>query len=662
MISAISAGLRLRAMFASLGLLFMPMAFADASGMKADQLVELPFEQLLTLEVSSASRYPQKIGEAPSAAVVVDAAQIRAFGYRTLADVLRSMPGLYITEDHSWNYIGVRGFARPGDYNTRVLLLVDGYRSNDNIYNQAYLGNEFMVDIDLIERVEFIPGPGASVYGDNAFFGVINVITKSAAALQGSTVSAAAGSHDSYQAGYRYGNRYDNGAELVMAVTHYDSQGRDWFSPEYNAVAHDLDGERYTKLFAKLRYQEWTLEGGYMKRPRQNPAAPYGVEFGDTRMETVDTHAFLNASYNTALSQTLDLSGTLYYGAFDYDGNYPYPGTLNVDRSRGRRAGGELRLLSTAFSGHKLMGGVEYQKDLRQMQRNDDRTPPLNYFTQNTEPHKYGVFVQDEYALRDDLLLNAGLRYDHYSTTGGTANPRLALIYHPAPGNGFKLLYGSAYRTPNAYELYYSSELTASTYKGNPNLDPERIKTYEAVFEKTLGGAWHGTLSLFRYNITDLISQVRDPLDNKLVFVNAEDMHASGVELTVDKYWQNGARLTGNVSLQEARSDEDDEWLINSPRVLGKVALAVPLGDAWQAGGELQYTGKRRTEDGEAGAYTLANLTMSRRDVVKGLDIAVSAYNLFDKEYDAPADRGVFVQDVLRQDGRTLCIKLDYRF
>lgn len=643
--------------------LLIPWLAAQAgepAALTAGQLVDIPFEQLVTLEVSGASRYPQKIGEAPSAAVVVDAEEIRAYGHRTLADILRGMPGLYISNDHSWSYIGVRGFSRPGDYNTRVLLLVDGYRVNDNIFHQAYIGNEFLIDVDMIDRVEFIPGPGASAYGDNAFFGVINVVTKSASALRGSTVTAEAGSHDSYKAGYRYGGRFDNGAELVVSATGYDSEGRDWFFPEFGATAHGLDTERYGKLFAKFSYQGWTLEGGYMKRPKRNPAAPYDVVFGDSHMETVDTHAFASASYYSALYDHLDISGNLYYGAYDYDGTYPYVGTLNIDRTRGRRVGGELRLLSAAFAGHKLLGGIEYQKDLRQLQRNYDLTPRVDYINTDGTPHKYGVFMQDEYALRDDLLLNAGLRYDHYSAFGGTTNPRLALIYHPSPGNGFKLIYGSAYRAPNAYEMFYGSD-TAS-YKGNPALRPETMRTYEAVLERSFGAAWHGTLSVYHYDVDNLITQITDPSDGKLVFVNGEDIHTTGVELSGEKFWQNGARLKGNVSYQEARDRRTDQWLINSPRVLGKLALSLPLGYAWQAGMELQYTGERRTTAGEADGYTLANLTLNRRDLLRGLDVSLSAYNLFDKEYEDPADSGNYVQDVLRQDGCVLRIKLDYRF
>lgn len=631
---------------------------AEPAPLAAPQLIDLPFEQLVMLEVSSASRYTQKIGEAPAAAVVVHADEIRAYGYRTLADVLRSMPGLYVTDDHSWSYIGVRGFSRPGDYNTRVLLLVDGNRANDNIYNQAYIGSEFLVDIDMIDRVEFVPGPGASSYGDNAFFGVINVITKSASSLQGATVSAEAGSHDSYKTGFRYGQKLDNGAEVVAAVTHYDSQGRDWFFPEYGATAHSLDEERYSKFFAKLHYQEWTFEGGYMKRPRHNPAAPYSSVFGDERMETVDTHAFANAAYNTALSETLQFSGSLYYGAFDYDGIYPYPGVLNIDRSRGRRAGAELRLLSTALDSHKLMGGIEYQKDLRQLQRNYDESPYLDYINSDQRPHKYGIFLQDEIVLRDDLMLNAGVRYDWYSQFGSTTNPRVALIYHPSPGNGLKLIYGSAYRAPNAYEMFYGDE--AGEYRPNPDLRPERIKTYEAVLEHSFASRWHGTMSLFHYDVENLITQVED--SGTLMFMNGRKMHASGIELSADRQWAGGARLKGNISYQETRDKWDGSRPINSPRLLAKLGLIWPLPYSWHAGAEVQYTSERRTTFGEADAYTLANLTLTRSNILKGLDVSLSAYNLFDKEYEDPADTGAFVQDILRQDGRTFRLKLDYRF
>ncbi len=136
--------------------------------------------------VYGASRYEQKVTEAPSSVSIVTSADIKHYGYRNLGEILESVPGLYTTYDRNYSYLGMRGFARAGDYNTRVLLLVDGHRLNDAVYDQAPIGTDFPVDVDLIDRVEIIRGPSSSIYGTNAFLGVINVITKRGRDLRGS--------------------------------------------------------------------------------------------------------------------------------------------------------------------------------------------------------------------------------------------------------------------------------------------------------------------------------------------------------------------------------------------------------------------------------------------------------------------------------------------
>ena len=158
------------------------------------QLSELSLEELVDLEIDSvygASAYAQKTAEAPSSVTIITADQIRKYGHRTLADVLRGVRGFYVTSDRNYSYLGVRGFSRPGDYNARVLLLVDGHRLNDNIFGSALIGTEFPLDIELIERVEIIRGPSSSLYGTSAFFGVINVITKRGGTMKGADLSAA---------------------------------------------------------------------------------------------------------------------------------------------------------------------------------------------------------------------------------------------------------------------------------------------------------------------------------------------------------------------------------------------------------------------------------------------------------------------------------------
>ena len=158
-----------------------PVFAAENVNNATRDLTDLKLEDLMEIEVDTvygASKFEQKVTEAPAAVNIVTSSDIKRYGYRTLADIIRSIRGFYTTYDRDYYYLGMRGFSRPGDYNTRFLLLVDGHRINDNIYNTAFIGTEFPIDVDLIDRVEVIRGPSSSIYGTNAFMGVINVMTK----------------------------------------------------------------------------------------------------------------------------------------------------------------------------------------------------------------------------------------------------------------------------------------------------------------------------------------------------------------------------------------------------------------------------------------------------------------------------------------------------
>jgi outer membrane receptor protein involved in Fe transport len=179
-------------------------------------LTRLSIEELLDVEVYSASKFVQKITEAPSAVTIITAADIKTYGYRTLADVLRSVRGMDVSYDRTYSYLGVRGSGRAGDYNSRVLLLLDGFRLNDPVYDQASIGTEGVVDVDLIERIEIVRGPGSSIYGSNAVLGVINIITKRGRDLDGLEVSGELASFGTDKERVSYGKRHENGAELLL--------------------------------------------------------------------------------------------------------------------------------------------------------------------------------------------------------------------------------------------------------------------------------------------------------------------------------------------------------------------------------------------------------------------------------------------------------------
>ncbi len=151
----------------------------------ASDITSLSLEQLLEVNIVGASKYEQKQSEVAAAVSIITRQEIKAFGWRTLAEALASLPGVHTTYDRQYTYLGTRGFGLPGDLTARVLIAINGNRVNDPVYDGGPAGREFPLDLDLVERIEFIPGPGGAVYGQNAMFGVVNVVTRTGATVDG---------------------------------------------------------------------------------------------------------------------------------------------------------------------------------------------------------------------------------------------------------------------------------------------------------------------------------------------------------------------------------------------------------------------------------------------------------------------------------------------
>ena len=633
---------------------------------------DLSLEQLLDLDVQSASKFTQKASEAPSSVTVISAADIRRFGYRKLADILNSIRGLYVHSDRNYSYLGVRGFGSLGSYNSRVLVMVDGYRLNDPIYGQGSIGLEFPVDVDLIDRVEFVPGPGSAIYGSNAFFGVINVITRSGKGVSGLEASAEAGSADSYKGRVTYGRRFSSGLEMLLSVSGYSSRGRDQHYAEFESpgvsdgVARGLDYERAPGAFAKITWGGFTLEAAQGTRTKGVPTASFQTLFNDPGARTRDAQNFAELRYDGNIARDLELSARVNRGSYDYRGNYPYadPATgatiLNLDLARSNWWGSEVKLLSRAFSGHKIALGAEYLKNTRKDQNNYDVEPSKVYLDESHRSTQSGLYLQDEVTLRPDLVVNAGLRYDQYSTFGSIANPRLAVIYSLDPSITLKALYGNAYRAPNDGELFFSSGPLG--WKSNPALKPERIVTQELVGEWRVSSLTRATLSAFHYLITDLITLTTDATDGFQIYRNQGTVRVVGAQGEFERLWRDGSAVRASYSFQHAQ-DETGARLVNSPQHLAKFDGTTPLlGDTLRGGLALRYVGSRLTRsNAKAAAYTTADLTLSSERLIPGGDVSLNIYNVFDRTYSDPVSNA-HVQDTVRQDGRGIRLKFTARF
>jgi iron complex outermembrane receptor protein len=639
----------------------------------------MSLEELGNIKVSTvvgASRHEQKITEAPSAVSIVSADEIKKQGHRTLRDILRSVRGFYVTYDRSYSFIGVRGVNRPGDYGGRILITVDGHRLNDPLYDSAMSGPDFLLDVDLIDRVEVIRGPGSSLYGNNACFGVINVITREGRDLDGAELSGSAGSLDTYTGRVSYGKKFGNGVELMLSGTLYDSEGdRRLHYPEFsainNGVAEDMDDERAGSGFASISWKALSLEGGYVKREKTWPTAPYStptaiVIFNDPRLVTTDERAFANLKFQHTFENEWELMARAYYDHYRFDGQYPYdyldpfqPVYLNRDFAQSESVGTEFHAARTFFENHRVTAGAEARFDVRLEQENFDLAPPTTYLDSDESATIYSFYAQDEFQVRKNLILNAGVRYDHFSTFGDAVNPRAALIYQPWEPATFKLLYGEAYRAPNAYENFYESTVN----KRNPELGPETIRSYELVHEQQFSENWRTTASLFYNDIQDLIGYRLDPADGMYYFDNLDTVVARGGEFEVEGQWANGLSTRASYTFTHTEVTSTGQRLSNSPEHVGKLSVSVPL---WQdklfASAELQgMSGRDTVRGGKVGGVWLANATLFSRELVKGLEVSASVYNLFNEHYHDPAADD-FTQDSIQQDGRAFRVKLTYRF
>ena len=650
----------------------LALTFAGARGEEgAQRLLNLSIEELGTVKIDrvfAASKVSEKVTDAPASVTVVTREEIARFGYRTLGDIVRGVRSFDVTYDRNYNYTGVRGFNRLGDFGSGTLLLIDGHRMNDPIYESAAVGTDALLDVDLIERVEFIRGPGSAIYGSNAFFGVINVVTRSGASVQNGEVAASEGSFESYSGRLTLGRKLANGFEYLFSATTSASDGpARLFYPEYDApethrgIASRQDGDRFWSVLGKLSYGDFTLQGGYVTRDKDVPTASYGSVFNESNT-TVDSRGYAELRYAHETTSGWSLAGQAGCDVYDYHELvfYDYDTGLvrNDDSARARWWSAEAGASRTFFNRFRFSFGAEVRRSTDLRMGNFDEHPYQNYLDVKTRQLVLGAYADGRWEIVKALSLSAGVRWDRYDSFGDTVNPRAALIWKPREGTTVKLLYGEAFRAPNIYQLDYNG----FGQRANRALQPETVRTYEAVAEQYLGSHWRGSVSLFRNEIASLIDTA-DDANGFVIFANSGDARVTGAEFEVEGKWDNGVLLRASYTRQDAVSGTTGERLANSPESLCKAHASVPLWREKIFGSvELLHASERLTLSRRStGEAWLLNATLFSHDLAPGLEISASVQNLLDRKYRVPGGEE-HVQDTIEQDGRTFRLKVSYRF
>ncbi len=632
----------------------------DTTGVK--KLFEMDLADLMNQKVVTASKYTQSSAEAASSIGVITADEIKQFGYRTLGEALNSQRGMYLSDDKNYLYVGSRGFSRPTDYNNRIVVMFDGHIMNEVVYGSAFMGNELGINLDNIERIEIIRGPGASVYGSGSMLNIINLISKKGAEINGITVSAGIGSFGKKDLSAIYGKKIKK-TDISVTGAGGTYNGENYYFSELDAPETNFgksvgnDWEEYIDFHTAITNNNLKISSGYSFRSKGIPTGAFNTDL-TKNVESTDKRFFVESSYRKMLKQNNYLLFRLFYDDYRYSGSYPAIDYDSFDASTGQWAGGEVQYYLEAGKRNIITAGLEYKYTFRDDYREWDNN--TSYFNRNSPFSFFSIYAQDQVKIIKNLNLTAGLRFDQYSIFGHAVSPRIALVYRYSMNSALKFLYSEAFRIPNFYEAYYESN---NNHKVNPDINSERVRTAEIAWSHKISGSVFGNLSLYRFTIFNLIDQVLDASDGLTQFRNIGKATGTGAEYELRyKHPGNSNQAFLNFSLQRAIDNNTNEVLSNSPSFLIKSGIVCNISKYFNVVPEFFYESGRKTLLGNnTGDTYLFNIGINSCKFLKHFEASLKARNLFNVKYYVPAGNE-HVQDKLVQDSRNIYLKLTAHF
>lgn len=629
--------------------------------------------------VISASRIKENIKKASASITVIDEDRINKMGANTLLDVLRVVPGMGVSQSNIYvDKIAVRGIETW--FSEKVLILLDGHSLNSDLLNGGATGTFANFPVEQIKRVEIIRGPASALYGENAFTALINIITKEAKEIDGVQISARTGSYNTRTANLLLGESYED-FDLTANINCRDTDGyrayvasdaignSGYTNPTSKRLNTDVSVKHKSGLYAKANYN--ITEDG----PRFGAAHALNDEDKSKREAY-----FLELGYRYKISDVYRLDSRVYHDSFQADNrweiysegytdnNTTYDnGMLAVSGYTNLKSGFET-LLTIKKENYTVVSGLSYEiqklKDpIHKANFNpstgvplpslQDFSDPSTNFVSEEERRFWAVYSELLYDIKKDLRLSAGVRYDHYSDFGGVLNPRLGAAWEANTHNTLKLMYGEAFRAPTFAELYNKNN---PALVGNPDLNPERVKTLELNVQNSSINNLEVALSIFRSTIDDIISTA------DATYVNQGKTTTRGLEAELKYNMHRGSYIAANYTYQNPKNETTAQDPENISKHKAYLALNYRINTYFNLYTDASYTGKQTrsptdTRD-EVDSSITSNATLLAKDLIlKALQMKFSVYNIFDeRSYDAnsPYDYPLA--------GRSYMAELSYKF
>ena len=679
-------------------LLFSPMASAEFD--EDAMFMMLSGDEEL---ISIATGTPRPVSKSPAVASVITAENIRASGATTVLQALEQVPGLHIGASSLNRLKPVFSMRGIHTGNTpQILILVDGHEIPDT-FSGSILPTIFL-PIENVARIEVIRGPGSAVYGADAFAGVINIISKTDADINGAHAGIRASSFNTQAVWGQYGG--EMGGWQVAASIEYNKSDGDknriidsdlqtgldaafGTSASLAPGALDTGYESLVTSFT-LAQDKWELQfnGWNQQDTGVGAGAAQALDpVGKTELyqylfslEYKDKNWLPNWSLNMDASYMQNKYGsdfiifppgsTLLIGS---DGNVDFvnpagppvsftDGLLGNPTLKGEVTHLHATTIYSALSAQqwRFNFGVKTIKQFIEETKNfgpsviDGTVSPIDgtltdvtgtsfVAAPNASRTVSYLSIQDEWLFDRDWVLTAGLRFDDYSDVGSTTNPRLSLVWNTRNDLTSKLLYGRAFRAPTFGELAAANNPIVI---GNPNLAPEIINTFELAFDYKPTVTLNLLFNLFHYEIDGLIDYVDDDgvPGGSATAQNVINQNASGAELEIRWQASKILRLFANMAVQNAINKDTGRKVADAPRDQIYMGANIKVNVNWNAQLDAHAIMNRPRAAGDSRTkiadYNWFNLSINGRNFMENINLQIGIKNLFDSNAREPGPAG----------------------
>ncbi|MEE9194189.1 MAG: TonB-dependent receptor, partial [Thermodesulfobacteriota bacterium] len=547
--------------------------------------------------VVSALKRPRTVSKSPAIMSVITARQIKQMGFRTLMDVLKTVPGF----DIHMAVAGEKEFIVRGvGSSPKVKVMIDGH--SIRTWTGAAVWNFGDLVVENIKKIEVIRGPGSALHGQNAFLAVVNVITKDTEDIDGFQWTVSGESFDTQNYNMLFGKEYGD-LEISGFFDYWYTEGFSekieqdiiFGGPGSKSPGRSQNEKEKTDLNLKLSYKNLEIKGKYMKKRREGYIGVNHALNDETELK--DTYIFSELIYKLALGEKLEITPKVYYDQYNFDPLFEqrpdgfvdsfgrsYPDGIQGETIfKQRTLGFENQLNYEVFEGNELTFGFQYewmhQHDIKSaeftfhpvtlapLSSPQDFSKDLPH-TRKATRQIWALYLQDEWNITENIDLTVGVRHDDFTRFGGTTNPRVGLIWRFIEDAHLKLLFATAFRAPSFQELF----LTNNPQRvGNPSLDPEKINTYEVGLGYNFTKQLRGNINYFFNRIRDRI--ILDTAQSPDKFENSSGARALGVEAELKADFGNDNYAFANYTFQKAEETRERKRLADVPVHSGNIGI-----------------------------------------------------------------------------------------